>query len=62
MSQAKTPKRLEIADELRACPECDYTNGFHVSFVRRESGGVRIVLICPSCSARFDVDWAMAGS
>ncbi len=56
MSQ-NSPQPIEIEDELIACPECDYTNGFHVSFVRDEGGELKIILVCPSCSARFDTDW-----
>ena len=57
MSQPKTPQPIEIDNELTICPECDYTNGFHVSFVRDEDGKLKIVLLCPSCSAAFDIGW-----
>ena len=56
------PQRIEIQEEFRACTACDYTNGFHVSFVGRKTDGgrgVTIVLICPSCGARYDVDWSL---
>ena len=45
----------EIENELHACPECNYKAGFHVSFIR-EDDKLRIVLICPSCQARLDID------
>jgi len=52
-------KRLDVANWLRQCPECNYQNGFHVSFHRTaaddQSGEVDVRLICPSCSAVFDV-------
>jgi len=41
------PQRIEIQDECRACPACDYTNGFHVSFVAREAGGLAPRTIIP---------------
>jgi len=42
------------------CPACGYTRGFHVSFQTDERGH-RIVLICPSCVAKFDVGWVVGG-
>ena len=56
MAKSDAPKRVEIADELTLCPACDYTGGFHVSFVR-DGDRLKIVLVCPSCSAKFDIDW-----
>lgn len=48
---------IEVADELHACPSCDYTDGFHVAFVREAEGdSLRLELICPSCSARFNIN------
>ncbi|MDP6634356.1 MAG: hypothetical protein QGG42_05625 [Phycisphaerae bacterium] len=48
---------IEVAGELHACPRCDYTNGFHVAFVREADGdALRLELICPSCSARFNLN------
>ena len=48
---------IEVADELHACPRCDYDNGFHVAFVREPEGdSLRLELICPSCSARFNLN------
>jgi len=48
---------IEVTDELHACPRCDYTNGFHVAFVREGEGdSLRLELICPSCSARFNLN------
>ncbi len=46
---------IEVADELHACPRCDYTDGFHVAFVR-EGDALRLDLICPSCSARYNLN------
>ncbi len=48
---------VEVVDELYACPKCDYKDGFHVAFVREEGGeSLRLELICPSCSARFNLN------
>ena len=58
MADSTKAKRLQVKDELHACPSCGYKDGFHVSF-RREGGSLRIVLICPQCSARFDIDWSV---
>lgn len=50
--------KVEIGEEFRICPQCDYELGFHSSFLRAEVG-YRIVLICPECGARYDVGWRM---
>jgi len=54
--QRKT-EPIEVADDLYACPACGYTDGFHVAFVREEQGdSLRLELICPRCSARFNLN------
>jgi uncharacterized protein YbaR (Trm112 family) len=53
----RTTEPIEVADELHACPKCDYTGGFHVAFVREPEGdSLRMELICPNCSARFNLN------
>ena len=47
-------------EDFSSCPACGYTRGFHVSF-QSEQRGNRIVLICPSCVARYDVGWLVSG-
>jgi hypothetical protein len=51
--------QLKASEALRQCPECGYQNGFHVSFRRvpsdKHGNQVAVQLICPSCSAVFDV-------
>jgi ssDNA-binding Zn-finger/Zn-ribbon topoisomerase 1 len=42
-------------EELRECPTCGYTRGFHVSF-RQEDGRFRVIFICPECGSSFDID------
>jgi len=54
-----TPTSIDIDRELSRCPECGYEDGFHVSFQRRDDGALDVILICPSCSARFTVGWAV---
>jgi len=55
----KTPKpvSIKIEKELHVCPQCGYDDGFHTSFVRLTKETCRIILICPSCHARYDPDW-----
>jgi hypothetical protein len=45
--------------ELYTCPECGYTDGFHVSFQKAEKSNTKfhIVLICPSCHKRYRLGW-----
>ena len=52
---------IDLGNGLTVCPECDYTNGFHVTFVRQADTTVKIVLVCPSCSAKFEIGWTAAG-
>ena len=53
-------KPVAVEDEFSACPECDYANGFHVSFVKKPGAtALTLVLSCPSCAARFDVGKAL---
>ena len=53
----RTAEPIEVTDELHACPACDYSDGFHVAFVREAEGdSLRIELICPNCSARFNLN------
>lgn len=52
-------RQMRVTDWQHKCAQCGYENGFHVSFrraTRDEQGNdVAIVLICPSCSAHFDI-------
>jgi len=55
---AREVKAVDVAEELRVCPECEYQRGFHVSFSRRETESevLSLVLICPGCGGRFDIN------
>ena len=46
---------VDFGEELSVCPECGYKDGFHVAFVRA-GDALRVELICPSCSARYNLD------
>src|SRR3990172_7923092 len=50
--KAGEPEEIPVEEELSACPRCGYGAGFHVAFRRRERA-LAVLLICPSCSARF---------
>jgi len=56
-------QRLEVSSGLRACPECGYQNGFHLALYPRPAGefgeSVSVRLVCPSCSATYDVGLRM---
>ena len=55
-------KTIEVQQEFRQCPACDYQRGFHVSFLRKGSEEpLQLVLICPSCGARYDIGKAIKG-
>lgn len=57
----KTPKPvvIKIEQELHRCPNCGYEDGFHTSLVRTKKETCKIILICPSCHARYDPDWTV---
>jgi hypothetical protein len=57
MPVAETIKPIKVDDEFRTCTVCGYDMGFHVSFQKGAGDTARIVLICPECGARFDVNW-----
>jgi len=52
----KPVKELKMEGTVDTCPVCDYTNGFHVSFVVGKEH-TEIILICPNCSSRFKPNW-----
>ena len=58
MASGKKIKKITLQDEIYACPACDYTDGFHVSFKKcGKTQTYRIILICPQCHSRFETNW-----
>jgi hypothetical protein len=61
---------LKPTGEIRVCPSCGYTYGFHTSFISvnakkdrpvKDTREVyRVILICPECGARYDVGWRVS--
>jgi hypothetical protein len=48
---------VEVKDEFRVCPSCGYQRGFHVSFQPEGNAkSLRLVLICPNCGARYEIN------
>ena len=47
-----TAERIDVGDALAACPRCGADRGFHVALERR-GRELSVVLVCPSCGARF---------
>ena len=52
---SKDIEQVEMKDEFRVCPSCGYESGFHASFIAADEGKLRLVLICPSCGARYEI-------
>jgi hypothetical protein len=53
---SKDIKDIEVQQEFRECPACDYQRGFHTSLIRQGSEKqLWLVLICPSCGIRYDI-------
>jgi transposase-like protein len=48
---------LKGKNELKVCPECGYSDGFHVMFKKTHDNLFEIRLICPSCHKVFDIGW-----
>ena len=66
MEPPASTRIIKVEEELHICPKCGYKDGFHVSFVRVNSGDrsdispesqYRVILICPECGARYDAGW-----
>ena len=58
--EVKEIERVEVDKEFRVCPDCGYEHGFHVSLIPEDAGArLGIVLVCPSCGARYDIGRAL---
>ncbi|MFH0964990.1 MAG: hypothetical protein V2A58_13400 [Planctomycetota bacterium] len=53
---SKEIKNVDVLEEFRVCPACNYQRGFRVSFFPLpRTRRLRVVLICPDCGARYDI-------
>jgi rubredoxin len=57
MEDVKPVRPFDPAGEVRACPDCGYQRGFHVTFLTDDSGVRPAVLCCPECGGRFEIGW-----
>jgi len=50
-------RKVACHRQLKRCPDCGYTDGFHVMFSREseKSRKFRLYLICPMCSGVYDI-------
>jgi predicted RNA-binding Zn-ribbon protein involved in translation (DUF1610 family) len=51
-------EKVKPEGEIYICPDCGYTDGFHISF--KVAGNTRkadIYLLCPNCHSRFCINW-----
>ena len=49
----ETPTPIPFDSEIRICPACGYTDGFH-TMLRKGAACLAWLLICPSCHRVFD--------
>jgi ssDNA-binding Zn-finger/Zn-ribbon topoisomerase 1 len=58
MGTKKPIEQIKPEDELTTCPDCGYTDGFHVSFKKTtQPAGWNVLLICPQCHRKYAVAW-----
>ena len=56
----KKPVQVSIEKELHMCTQCGYEDGFpYLICTTVQKNQCNIILICPSCHARFDPDWTV---
>ncbi len=46
--------RVELENEFKFCPICNYRDGFH-TMLKRDGDKVKQLYICPACHEVFDV-------
>ena len=51
-------KRIEMEDEFKDCPVCDYKDGFHCMF-KKDNNATKWLFICPSCHSVFDIGFTV---
>ena len=47
-------KTIEMANEFKVCPVCNYEDGFHSMF-KKDGKATKWLFICPSCHGVFDI-------
>ncbi len=45
---------VDLVEEFKNCPLCNYKDGFH-SMLKRDGKELRWLFICPACHEVFDV-------
>ena len=50
-------KKVDVERNFKRCPNCEYTDGFHMIFSRGVGKDLsfRAFLLCPMCSSVFDI-------
>lgn len=46
--------KVDINEEFKICPSCDYKDGFHSMF-KKEGGRIKWLFICPNCHSVYDI-------
>ena len=49
-------RKMDVQRQLKNCPACGYTEGFHVMLARSDEKAkrFRLLLICPMCAVICD--------
>ncbi len=56
MGSEKEAEKIGPQREIFQCPSCNYSKGFHVSFLlNQQRWEAEVYLICPSCESRFRI-------
>ncbi len=53
-------KPIEMREEFKQCPVCEYKDGFHSMF-KKEDNVTKWFFICPSCHTVFDIGFTVPG-
>jgi len=46
--------KVDIKEEFKVCPSCDYKDGFHSMF-KKEGDIIKWLFICPNCHSVYDI-------
>ena len=63
MPTKRKVRKIAVRNNLRKCPSCGYTDGFHVMFSRKRETAkqFRMLLCCPMCSDTVDMGIRLDG-